>query len=67
MQLDAVAIKKHTSHSLQLSPDTLEQHETPRQAPVALTPYGLRKILTVAIKGCFLTIHRFHLINFSDV
>lgn len=34
---------------------------------MALTPYGLRKILQETIKGCFLTIHRFHLINFPEV
>lgn len=68
-------MEKHSSHSLQPPPPPSSRYLgatwNPRQAPVALTPYGLRKILPETIKGCFfcfcLTTHRFHLINFPDV
>lgn len=48
MQLDPAVTEKRSSHPP--PPDTLEQHETPDKAPVALTPYGLRKSLPETIK-----------------
>lgn len=43
MQLDAAFVEEAVGTVLTLCPPCSEQHETPRKAPVALSPYGQRE------------------------